>query len=81
MSERSSKLKKRLRQGETTFGGWLTVPHPMIAEIMAGAGFDWVMIDTEHGGFSNEGLQTLPCRLQRLTHGTDGPEWPGTMRF
>ena len=58
MSERSSKLKTRLRQGETTFGGWLTVPHPMIAEIMAGAGFDWVMIDTEHGGFSNEGLQT-----------------------
>ncbi len=30
----------------------------MIAEIMAGAGFDWVLIDTEHGGFSNEGLQT-----------------------
>ncbi|MEO8302057.1 MAG: aldolase/citrate lyase family protein [Rhizomicrobium sp.] len=58
MSERSSKLKSRLRLGETTFGGWLTVPNPMIAEIMAGAGFDWVLIDTEHGGFSNEGLQT-----------------------
>jgi 2-keto-3-deoxy-L-rhamnonate aldolase RhmA len=25
---------------------------------MAGAGFDWVLIDTEHGSFSNEGLQT-----------------------
>jgi 4-hydroxy-2-oxoheptanedioate aldolase len=58
MSERSSKLKTRLRQGETTLGGWITVASPMIAEIMAGAGFDWVMIDTEHGGFSNEGLQT-----------------------
>ena len=58
MSERSSKLKTRLRQGETTFGGWITVANPMIAEIMAGAGFDWVLIDTEHGGFSNEGLQT-----------------------
>lgn len=58
MSERSSRLKNRLRQGETTFGGWLTVPHPMIAEIMARSGFDWVLIDTEHGGFSNEGLQT-----------------------
>jgi len=30
----------------------------MIAEIMAGAGFDWVLIDTEHGGLSNEGVQT-----------------------
>ena len=58
MSERSSRLKSRLRLGETTYGGWLTVANPMIAEIMAGAGFDWVLIDTEHGGFSNEGLQT-----------------------
>jgi 2-keto-3-deoxy-L-rhamnonate aldolase RhmA len=58
MSERSSKLKNRLRQGETTFGAWLTVANPMVAEIMAGAGFDWVLIDTEHGGFSNEGVQT-----------------------
>src|SRR6185312_4154546 len=58
MSERSMKLKNRLRGGETTFGAWLTVANPMIAEIMAGAGFDWVFIDTEHGGFSNEGFQT-----------------------
>jgi 4-hydroxy-2-oxoheptanedioate aldolase len=58
MSERSARLKNRLRQGETTFGGWLTVANPMIAEIMAGVGFDWILIDTEHGGFSNEGLQT-----------------------
>ena len=58
MSERSSKLKARLRQGETTFGAWLTVANPTVAEIMAGAGFDWVFIDTEHGGFSNEGFQT-----------------------
>lgn len=57
MSERSLKLKQRLRQGETTFGAWLTVANPTIAEIMAGAGFDWVFIDTEHGGFSNEGFQ------------------------
>jgi 2-keto-3-deoxy-L-rhamnonate aldolase RhmA len=47
-----------LRLGETTFGAWLTVANPMIAEVMAGAGFDWVLIDTEHGGFSNEGVQT-----------------------
>jgi 2-keto-3-deoxy-L-rhamnonate aldolase RhmA len=58
MSERSSKLKNRLRTGETTFGAWLTVANPVIAEIMAGAGFDWVLIDTEHGGFGDEGLQT-----------------------
>jgi 2-keto-3-deoxy-L-rhamnonate aldolase RhmA len=58
MSERSFKLKNRLRGGQTTFGAWVTIANPVVAEIMAGAGFDWVMIDTEHGGFSNEGLQT-----------------------
>ena len=58
MSVRSLALKKRLRAGETTFGGWLTVANPVIAEIMAGTGFDWVVIDTEHGGFDNEGLMT-----------------------
>src|SRR6478609_11035644 len=57
MSERSAKLKQRLRQGETTFGAWLTVANPTVAEIMAGAGFDWVFIDTEHGGFSNDSFQ------------------------
>lgn len=58
MSARSSALKKKFKAGETTYGAWLTVANTTIAEIMAGAGFDWVLIDTEHGGFSNEGLQT-----------------------
>ena len=58
MSDRSMKLKNRLRGGQTTFGAWITIANPMVAEIMAGAGFDWILIDTEHGGFSNEGLQT-----------------------
>ena len=59
MSERSMKLKHRLRGGETTFGAWLTVANPMVAEIMAGRrlrlGFHrhraWRL-------FSNEGFQT-----------------------
>ncbi len=58
MSARSLALKERLRSGETTFGGWLSVANPVVAEIVAGAGADWVVIDTEHGGFGNEGLQT-----------------------
>lgn len=58
MSQRSLALKKRLKAGETTYGGWLTVANPVIAEIMAGTGFDWIVIDTEHGGFDNEGLMT-----------------------
>ncbi len=57
MSARSLHLKQRLARGETTFGAWLSVSNPNIAEIMAGTGYDWVLIDAEHGPFGLEGLQ------------------------
>jgi len=59
MSVRSLHLKQRLARGETTFGAWLSTPDPNVAEIMAGTGYDWVLIDTEHGPFDIEGLQVV----------------------
>src|SRR5579885_2235656 len=41
-------LKQRLRSGDTTVGSWITLAHPAIAEIMAKAGFDWLVVDLEH---------------------------------
>lgn len=58
MSERALALKKKLRAGETVLGAWLTIPDPVPAEIMAGAGFDYVLIDTEHAPWSLEAVQT-----------------------
>ena len=57
MSARSLALKQRLQSGEATFGAWLSVSSPVVAEIMAGTGYDWVLIDTEHGAFDIESLQ------------------------
>jgi 4-hydroxy-2-oxoheptanedioate aldolase len=59
MSKRSLALKKRLRARETTFGCWLSFSNINVAEILAGTGFDWVLIDTEHGPFGIEGLQIV----------------------
>jgi 2-keto-3-deoxy-L-rhamnonate aldolase RhmA len=59
MSKRSLELKKRLRAGETTIGCWLSFSNINVAEILAGTGFDWVLIDTEHGPFGLEGLQQV----------------------
>ena len=42
-------LKKRLLQGETLTGCWLNLGSPLTAEIVGQAGFDWVLIDLEHG--------------------------------
>lgn len=42
-------IKDRWRQGEVTLGAWLMVPSPLTAEILAKGGFDWVLIDMQHG--------------------------------
>ena len=41
-------LKRKLSQNEITIGSWITLAHPAIAEIMACAGFDWLVVDLEH---------------------------------
>jgi 2-dehydro-3-deoxyglucarate aldolase len=33
-------------------GSWLQIGHPVVAEIMAGAGFDWLAIDLEHSAIN-----------------------------
>jgi len=33
------------------WGCWLGLPDPSVAEIVAGAGFDWLLIDHEHAPF------------------------------
>lgn len=58
-------LKKRIYQGETLMGCWLNLGSTLTAEIVGMAGFDWVLIDTEHGAGA-EG-QVLH-QLQALAH-------------
>ncbi|MBM3393968.1 MAG: HpcH/HpaI aldolase/citrate lyase family protein [Betaproteobacteria bacterium] len=41
-------LKRNLREGKTQIGCWLSLGNTIAAEICAAAGFDWVLIDTEH---------------------------------
>jgi 2-dehydro-3-deoxyglucarate aldolase len=41
-------LKQKLINNQITIGSWITLGHSAIAEIMARAGFDWLVIDMEH---------------------------------
>ncbi len=43
-----SELKDKIRSCQVTLGSWITIPHPIVAEIMAKAGFDWLAVDLEH---------------------------------
>jgi len=43
-----NRVKRMLKDGKVTAGAWLQLTSPMSAEIMARAGFDWLIIDMEH---------------------------------
>ena len=42
-------LKAKLARDEPTYGLWVTMDSPSITEIAARMGFDWIIIDAEHG--------------------------------
>lgn len=52
-------LKEKLTNNEITFGSWITIGHPAIAEILAFAGFDWLTIDMEHSAITLAEAQSL----------------------
>ena len=43
-----NELKRNLRAGKVQTGCWISLASVTSAEICAGAGFDWVLIDMEH---------------------------------
>jgi 4-hydroxy-2-oxoheptanedioate aldolase len=45
-------LKAAMRAGRTQYGVWLNTMSPVIAEMVGQAGFDWCLIDGEHGANS-----------------------------
>jgi 2-keto-3-deoxy-L-rhamnonate aldolase RhmA len=58
-------LKSKLLNGEAVHGCWLALGSPLTAEIVASAGFDWVLIDLEHGAGSEADVLN---QLQAIAH-------------
>ena len=56
MNTRLAKLRSKLAGGELSCGMWMAIPSPTVAEIVADAGFDWVLVDAEHHPFNPETL-------------------------
>ena len=53
-------FKRALAEGRAQIGLWCSLPDPYIAEIVAGAGYDWLLFDTEHAPTD------VPRMLQQL---------------
>ena len=56
-------FKTALNSGRPQYGVWLAIPDTSVAEIMAGAGFDWLLIDHEHGPYE---LRDVMTHLQTM---------------
>lgn len=42
-------LRRKLAADQTVLGLWITLESPSVTEMAVGLGFDWVVIDAEHG--------------------------------
>jgi len=63
-------LKRALREGKTQIGLWSMLSSHLTVEVIAGAGFDFLVLDMEHA--PNE-LPMLHGQLQAMATGTAAP--------
>jgi len=50
---------KKIRSGQSTIGCFLGLGSPDVAELLAHAGFDWLVIETEHNGLDSAEIQHM----------------------
>jgi len=63
-------FRKAIREARAQIGLWCSLCSNVAAEVIADAGFDWILIDTEHA--ANE-LPMVFSQLQALVGGTAAP--------
>jgi 2-dehydro-3-deoxyglucarate aldolase len=56
---KNNSLKVDLQNHQITIGSWLSIPSPVVAEIMAQAGYPWLVVDMEHSVIDLEAMQTM----------------------
>src|SRR5258706_13174041 len=61
--------KERILSGETVHGSWINLGSIVSAEILGNAGFDWVLIDLEHGA-GNDGIMYQQLQALESTPAT-----------
>jgi 2-keto-3-deoxy-L-rhamnonate aldolase RhmA len=52
-------MKEKLRAAQPAFGVSVMIPSPQIVEMVAAAGFDWVLLDCEHGTLTLESVELM----------------------
>lgn len=61
----AASIKATLRADRVSVGSWMSMAHPSIAEILAGAGYPWVVVETEHTAIDNSETLRLIMAIER----------------
>src|SRR5690348_9792522 len=56
---RPNAMKAKLAAGQAAFGMSIMIPSPQLVEMAGGLGFDWVLIDCEHGTITLETVELM----------------------
>jgi 2-keto-3-deoxy-L-rhamnonate aldolase RhmA len=64
-----NRMKEKIARGEPAFGCSVMFPSPQVVEMLGYAGFDWVLIDCEHGslGPADVELMAMACDAVGIT--------------
>lgn len=58
-----AEYKKQLREGVPKMGLFLNSHSPTVAEQLAHSGYDWLLVDTQHGPMDHEKLSAMICAI------------------
>lgn len=58
-----AEFKQQLRDGSPKMGLFLNAHTPTVAEQLAHSGYDWLLVDTQHGPMDHEKLSAMICSI------------------
>lgn len=61
---KTNRLKYLLKRHRQNYGCWISIAHPLIPELLADAGFDWLAVDMEHSSIDLKDLLSLIISIE-----------------
>jgi 4-hydroxy-2-oxoheptanedioate aldolase len=58
-----AEFKKQMREGTPKMGLFVNSHSPTVAEQLAHTGYDWLLVDTQHGPMDHEKLSAMLCAI------------------
>ena len=70
---RENTLKQQLYAGKAAFGVMCTFPSPPVVEMLGYLGFDWILLDNEHGSITVDTAEVCIVAVEMTTAFTAPP--------